>query len=290
MKAIEQWEASGQRVTLAGHDIFTVDVPAQRDDAEPVLILHGFPSSSFDWVRAIPAIAEHRRVVALDFLGFGLSAKPMDHRYSLFEQADIASALVSSLGLDQVALVTHDMGDSVGGELLARSLDGTLPFDITRRVLTNGSIYMDLVQLSPGQLLLLSLPDEPLPPELINEDLMRGALAATFSPSHRPSSEELDAQWALIARDDGQRLGARLIRYVEERRVHEPRWTGAIETHPSPLTIIWGALDPIAVLPMAERIASRTPDAKLVVLDDAGHYPMIEVPERFNEAALSALS
>jgi pimeloyl-ACP methyl ester carboxylesterase len=290
MKAIEKWEAAGRRAILAGHDIFFVDVPARREEAEPVLILHGFPTSSFDWVRAIPVIAESRRVVALDYLGYGLSAKPLDHAYSLFEQADIVTALAENLGLDRVALVTHDVGDSVGGEILARSLDGSLPFEITRRVLTNGSIYMDLVQLSPGQLLLLSLPDEPLPPELINEELMRGALAATFSPSHQPSAEELDAQWALISRNDGHRLGARLIRYIEERRVHEPRWTGSIENHPSPLTIVWGALDPIAVVAMAERVASKAPDAKLIRLEDAGHYPMIEVPDRFNDALVAALA
>ena len=66
-----------------------------------------------------------------DLLGFGLSDKP-DQRYSLFEQADLVEAVAGDLGLDEVALLTHDMGDSVGGELLARSIDGTLSFDVTQ--------------------------------------------------------------------------------------------------------------------------------------------------------------
>ena len=289
MGAVAEWETSGRRLSLAGHDVFLADVPAAAEEAEPVLILHGFPTCSFDWRQAVPALAKRRRVVAPDFLGFGLSAKPLDHRYSLFEQADIVCALAEELGLARVALVTHDMGDSVGGELLARSLDGKLPFEVTRRVVTNGSIYMDLVQLSPGQLLLLSLPDEPLPRELVNEELYRGAIAATFSPDHQPSVEELEAQWTLVSRDEGHRLGARLIRYVEERRVHERRWTGAIERHPAPMHIVWGALDPIAVFAMAERLQAARPDATLARLEGTGHYPMIEVPDRFNDALTAAL-
>lgn len=290
MSTVEDWEANGRRATLAGRDIFFVDAPATgAEEAEPVLILHGFPTCSFDWRQAIPELARRRRVVAPDFLGFGLSEKPFDHRYSLFEQADIVGALAEHLGLEHVALVTHDMGDSVGGELLARSLEDTLPFEVTRRVVTNGSIYMDLVQLSPGQLLLLSLPDEPLPPELVNEELFKGALAATFAPDHEPPAEELAAQWALMARCGGQRLGARLIRYVEERRVHEARWTGAIEKHPAPLAIVWGEEDPIAVLAMAERLKAARPDATLTRLGGLGHYPMIEAPARLNEALAAAL-
>src|SRR5438132_420427 len=82
---------------------------------------------SFDWRHVLDAFARDQRVVLVDLLGYGLSAKP-DQAYSLFEQADIVEALARELGLDEVALVTHDMGDSVGGELLARSLDRTLPF------------------------------------------------------------------------------------------------------------------------------------------------------------------
>ena len=145
MKVVEDWERLGDRLQVAGNEIFVIDRPG-RDDGDPVLILHGFPSCSFDWRRIIDHLT--RRVVLLDMLGYGLSAKPFDHRYSLFEQADIVEGVGAALGLSSVALVTHDVGDSVGGELLARELDGNLGFSVTQRVLTNGSIYMDLVQLA----------------------------------------------------------------------------------------------------------------------------------------------
>jgi pimeloyl-ACP methyl ester carboxylesterase len=149
---------------------------------------------------------------------------------------------------------------------------------------------MDLVQLSAGQQLLLAMPDEPLAPESApNEELFRASLAATFAPSTQPAPEELAAQWRLLEREGGNRILPRLIRYVEERRAHEPRWTGAIERHPAPVTIVWGDADPIAVFAMAQRLAEQRPDAKLERLEGIGHYLMIEAPERVRAALSAAL-
>jgi pimeloyl-ACP methyl ester carboxylesterase len=288
---VRAWAERGGWLEVDGHRIFVLDQPAASEAAAALLVLHGFPSSSFDWRHVLSRLAARRRVVLLDFLGFGLSDKP-DRPYSMRLQADIASTVVDRLGLREVALVTHDVGDTVGGELLARSLEGTLPFDIVRRVITNGSIYMDLVQLSAGQLFLLSLPDEALPADRPAEewrDAYLGGLAGTFAPSRQPNEEEMAAQWELAARDGGYRLLPRLIRYIEERRAEESRFTGAIEAHPSPLDIVWGAVDPIAVHAMATRLRDARPDARLTTLDDVGHYPMVEDPERFADAVVGYL-
>lgn len=287
--AVTAWEARGKRYPLRGHDVFVIDLRPQREVLEPLLILHGFPASSFDWRHVVDDLTGDRRVVLLDLLGFGLSAKP-DQRYSLFEQADLVCDVAEALGIEEAALATHDMGDSVGGELLARELDGTLPFRVSRRVITNGSIYMDLAQLSPGQELLLALPDEALPDdEPITAGLFQESMRGTFGAATPASGEELEAQWELLARERGNRLLPRLIRYVEERRQHEERWTGAIERHRSPLTIVWGDADPIAVADMAERLHERRPTAALHALAGIGHWPMIEAPARVVAAMRAAL-
>jgi pimeloyl-ACP methyl ester carboxylesterase len=288
---VAAWEERGRRLSLAVGDVWALDQPAVDDAGlDPVFVLHGFPTCSFDWRHVLPTLAARRRVVLFDFPGFGLSAKP-DVRYRLRDQADVAEAVAAELGLEQVALVTHDMGDSVGGELLARDLDGELPFAISGRVLTNGSIYLELAQLTAGQLFLLDLPDARLDTALGDDDgaAMRAALAATCSPSHQPSDEELAAQWALVSRNGGHTLLPRTIRYIEDRRAEESRYTGAIERHPSPLGVVWGDLDPIAVVAMAHRLAERRPDATTAVLDGVGHYPMIEAPERFGATVVRLL-
>jgi pimeloyl-ACP methyl ester carboxylesterase len=291
---VADWAARGQTLSLPTGDVWVLDQPATEDSGlEPVLVLHGFPTCSFDWRHVLPALSRRRRVVLFDFPGFGLSAKP-DQRYSIRRQADVAEALCAAVGLDRIALVTHDMGDSVGGEMLARDLDGDLDVEITRRVLTNGSIYLELAHLTPGQLFLLELPDarlEPRPAGAPPDDgeAMRTALAATFAPDSPPDPGELEAQWALIARGGGQLLLPRTIRYIEDRRAEEARFTGAIERHPSPLAVVWGDQDPIAVVAMVERLRGRRPDADVTVLDGVGHYPMIEDPARFAAATAAAL-
>jgi pimeloyl-ACP methyl ester carboxylesterase len=287
---VATWSERGERVEVLGHRIFVVDrAPADGGEAgPPVLVLHGFPTSSHDWHRVVDRFARRQRVVLLDLLGYGASDKP-DQRYSLFEQADLVEALASDLGLDDVALITHDMGDSVGGELLARSIDGTLGFGVTRRVISNGSIYLGMAHLTDGQQLLLSLPDARLSDGLGRDALIQ-ALRATFAPGSPVPDADVETAADLVLRDGGELLLPRTIRYVEERREHEDRWTGAIERHPSPVSIVWGDADPIAVWPMAERLHEARPDATLVRLRDVGHYPMLEAPEEFAAAVDHAVA
>jgi pimeloyl-ACP methyl ester carboxylesterase len=287
---IDEWFARGTIRNLSGHKVFVIDEPAVREEAEPVLVLHGFPTSSFDWRNALDVLRARRRVVLLDYPGYGFSDKP-DVKYSLFAQADVVEECARELGLRDVALVTHDVGDSIGGELLAREIDGTLGFHVTRRVLTNGSIYMDLVQLTDGQKFLLALPDEALPDGSgLNADGMAAGLRVTFAPESIVDPNELASMAELVIRDGGGRILPRIIRYIEERRVHEGRWTGAIESHPARLNVIWGDVDPVAVWPMAERIGERRPDAIVDRLEGVGHYPMVEAPGQFNAALANALA
>jgi len=283
---VDAWRSRGGHRELLGQRIFVVEVPATgRVTAPPLLVLHGFPTSSFDFHRVVDALAVERRVVLFDMLGYGLSAKP-DRPYRLVDQADLAAALVADLGIDRLGLLTHDIGDSVGGELLARQLEGSWPVEVTDRALTNGTLFMDLVQLSAGQQFLEALPDERLEADVLTRDTVVAGLVATFSPAHRVPDDEVAAAWELIAAEDGERLMARHARYIDERRHREQRFTPPVVSHPSPLTVVWGTDDPIAVPAMADRLAAARPDARIVRLDGVGHYPMVEDPLRF-VAALS---
>ena len=278
---VDHWRARGSHRDVAGHRIFTVDIPAEgRVTAAPLLVLHGFPTSSFDFHQVVDGLAGNRRVVLFDYLGFGLSAKP-DRPYRLVDQADLAVDLLAQLGIDRLGLLTHDIGDTVGGELLARQLEGSWAAEVTDRVLTNGTVYMDLVHLSDGQRMLEALPDERLAPGVLDRDGVLAGLRATFGPDPDVSEDELDAMWETIAAEGGERLLPRLARYIGERRRDESRFTPPIAAHPSPLTVVWGADDPIAVPAMAGRLAGARPDARVVMLAGVGHYPMVEAPARF---------
>lgn len=286
----QDWEGRGLRRTIAGHEIFTIDLPARGDELlEPLLVIHGYPTSSYDFVDVVDGLNEHRRVVLLDLLGYGLSDKP-DLAYTLAAQADIVVEVTAQLELDRLSLLTHDMGDTVGGELLARHLEGSWPVEIVRRFVTNGSIYIEMAHLTAGQQFLLSLPDEILPAELAPDRVgLAGALTATLAPTNQ-ASVQTQAHADLIVAGGGNRLLARIIRYIEERRLHERRYTGAIESHPSPLHIIWGSEDPIAIAAMAVKLHEARPDSTLTWIEGTGHYPQLEAPGPFVDAVAAALT
>jgi pimeloyl-ACP methyl ester carboxylesterase len=289
--ATDEWEQRGGRIPLAGYEVFVVDIDeADAGGREPLLVIHGFPTSSFDFHLVIDRLAQDRRVVLFDMVGYGLSAKP-DLAYTVDIQADVVVALTDRLGLDRISLLTHDFGDTVGGELLARQEEGRWPVDIVRRVLTNGSIYIQMAHLSDGQELLLSLPDQRLGDDApMDIHTLAAGLAATLSPLSTVSAEELEGAAELTARSGGLSLLPRTIRYIEERRRSESRFTGAIEDHPSPLHVVWGADDPIAVVAMVDRLREARTDVSVEILDGVGHFPMVESPDRFLAGVQRGLS
>jgi pimeloyl-ACP methyl ester carboxylesterase len=143
-----------------------------------------------------------------------------------------------------------------------------------------------MANLTDGQLMLLSMPDE-VAPSGPGPELLAASLVATLAPGH--ADIDMGAHAELVCHDGGDAVLPRTIRYVEERRADERRFTGAIEEHPSPLHVIWGPEDPIAVAGMAERLVATRPDAALTWIDGAGHYPMVEDPQAFLAAVDAAL-
>jgi pimeloyl-ACP methyl ester carboxylesterase len=95
-----------------------------------------------------------------------------------------------------------------------------------------------------------------------------------------PAQAELDAMWALVAREDGMAVMPSLIRYTEERARFRRRWIGALERFDLPALVAWGARDPVAVMPIADALAREIPRCERVTWDDLGHYPQVEDPER----------
>ncbi len=289
---VDAWRSRGDFIDTPDGRVFVVDSQPLGDPvAPPLLILHGFPTSSFDFNAVIDRLRVGRRVVCFDQIGFGLSDKP-DRRYGIHLHADTAQQVISAAGLGELDLLSHDMGDSVGGELLARIIAGDLDTHVHRRVVTNGSIYLDLAQLTIGQQLLMGLPDQATE-ELPVENFVSGVIG-TFAAESRVDPIDAMAHGALASNNGGLRLMARLIRYLEDRQREENRYTGAIESHPSPMHVVWGDLDPVAVVAMADRLMenrrSTGHPATSEILDGVGHYPMIEAPQRFVDAVLHGLT
>lgn len=291
--ASDAWADAGEWIDGPNGPVWCARLPALAETGNPpLLVLHGFPTCSYDWKAVVPAFRAGREVVVLDVTGFGLSAKP-DHRYSIRGYADDVAAVIAHFALTQVDLITHDMGDTVGGEILARIAEGGLDLAVRRRIVTNGSIYIDMAQLTLGQQVLLGLPDEAN--DLVASDGgagYRSGVVGTFAADTLidPVTDlDLDVTVHQARREGGLAMLPRTIRYIEDRRAEEARFTGAIETHPSPVGVVWGDQDPVAVHAMAEKLVATRPGTPLATLDGVGHYPMVEAPDRFAVAVLDLL-
>ncbi|MCU0314372.1 MAG: alpha/beta hydrolase [Solirubrobacteraceae bacterium] len=282
---IAAWAAAGEDVAFRGRRIHAFHRPGERP---ALLLLHGFPSSSFDW-RGLLAALPGQEVIAFDALGFGLSDKPRDHVYTLGWQADLAEALVERAGSPPVVLVAHDMGTSVATELLARDLRGETPLDVRGALLFNGSVILERASLTLGQRALRS-PAGPLVAGLTNERAFRRQFGALFSREHPLSDAEAADQFALIRIHGGRRVMHRLVHYLDERVRLADRWHGAVRDWPGPLHLAWGLQDPVATEAVLDGLRELRPHAPVTTWDDVGHYPAVEAPERVAAAVRALLA
>lgn len=281
------WAATGRHEQVLGRSIWVRADGAGGDPA--VLLLHGFPSSSFDFRHLLPLLGGHA-TLTFDFLGFGLSEKPRDHTYSLMWQADLADELVARhLAGRPIFLVAHDMGTSVATELLARDLERRLGFELAGVLLFNGSIVLERASLTAIQRLLRS-PAGALVSRLASERVFRRQFGRLFSGAHPLTDAEAEAQWSLIRRGGGRSLGHRLIHYLDERERHAERWHGAIRNWPGPLSFAWGLEDPVATVAVLDALRELRPHAPVTELPGLGHYPQLEDPERVAAAVREAAS
>ena len=287
MTSVEDWWASGQRVDVE-LDRARRAVFLRRTGSGPtVTLLHGFPSSSHDWAKVARALAGRHALLMPDFLGFGASEKPTNHDYSLHEQADLVEAVWEMEGVTATAIVAHDYAVSVTQELLARRAEGTLAVDLVAIHLLNGGLYPDVHRPQPVQEALLDPEQGPQLSAALTEEALLAALRPTFAEGY-DAAQESAAIWRELSRDGGHRILHLLIRYMKDRREHETRWIGALESTDVRLAFVWGMLDPVSGAHMAERIRERLPRAPFVALDDVGHWPPLEAPALVAEALLSA--
>jgi len=283
---VERWRSAGTIEDVLGRQLYV----RRRDGSEPplLLLLHGFPSSSYDW-RELLALRPDPAVLTFDFLGFGLSEKPRDHVYTLAWQADAAEELVRRAGSPPIFIVGHDMGTSVTTELMARDLRGELDMRLTGALLFNGSMLLHLAKPTIGQRMLRSRLG-PLFARLTTERTFRAQFARIFAPDHPLSAEEAVDQWSLISHNGGQRIAHKTIHYMDERERFTDRWHGAIRDWPGPLTLAWGMHDPVARPAVLDGLRALRPAVEAIELPDAGHYPQIEQPELIAAALDTALA
>ncbi len=282
----DEWRQRGQMRRVGQHELFYVDTGG---DKPALLILHGYPTSSYDYWRALPILAEHYRVIVHDHLGFGFSDKPRDYSYSLVDQADYAIALWRDLGVTEADVLGHDYGSSVATELLARRNFGSEPIKLRSLTLCNGSMHIELANLRVMQRLLKAPGIGPVVARLASEPLFHRNIRRIFADPSFLDAEELNAMWSQLIAGAGRDVLPVITRYIDERYRLWHRWIGALRETDLPIHIVWARQDPVAVEKMAHVLHDEIANSDLQLLDGVGHFPMIEAAERWSAAVLSAL-
>lgn len=290
---LQKWRDTGHYIDFKGMKIWVHTSGPKSDDG--VLVCHGFPGSSWDWDHVAPLVANHAKIVVPDMIGYGMSAKPKEdlpyrETFSLFNQADLMEEVAKQEGLKTVVLAIHDMGQTVGAELMARHEEGKLSFKIRYAVVFSGSTLVDLISLTPLHKKMLSV--SPILDYDLEDDTFSKGMEITFSKEHPSTQEIKDCMDAQIFENHGSRVMPACMRYLLERKKYLKRWERALcgGFQSAPQTCWWGLQDPAAPETMVDRIKRGRPYTEVHKWPDVAHWAMIEVPDRVADAILQGVN
>lgn len=275
---LKSWQRQGREFKYRGHRIFY----RQEGKGEPLLLIHGFPTASWDWHKLFDDLCQRFTVIAPDMIGFGFSAKPKNYEYSILDQADLLESLMEYLKLTSVHLLCHDYGDTVGQELLARYTErtekGSSTVGLKSICFLNGGLFPESHNPRLIQKLLISPIGFLLNPFLTKAKL-RSNFNAIFGKDTQASEQEIDEFYYLIDYNNGKSVMNKLIRYMAERKKYRERWVSPMVYAPMPVRLINGSQDPISGRHLAERYEEVVNQPDVVHLEGAGHYPQTEKPD-----------
>lgn len=272
------WKNKGQYFDYKSHPIFSID----EGEGEVLLLIHGFPTASWDWWQMWGSLRDRYRVLTLDMIGFGFSAKPPKYPYSILDQADLIEQFLSAKQIKKLKIISHDYGDTVAQELLARNNDRISNqksgIEIQSLCLLNGGLFPETHHPLLIQKILMS-PIGSIVGQLFNRKKLGKNFRKIFGPNTQPTEKELDEFWSLISNNGGKKIFHLLIRYMQERRDHRERWVSALQQASIPIRLIDGVFDPISGQHMADRYKELIPNPDVIELEDIGHFPLIEAPD-----------
>ena len=280
------WKSKGEFITVNDRKLFVIDTSSffssdNKIPTETMVILHGYPTSSYDYYKVLPELRKHYRVIIHDHLGFGFSDKPLDYSYSLLDQADLALQLWQLLGVKKVHLLAHDYGTSVATEIIARNNNHELTIEIEKLTLCNGSMHIELSQLRTIQKLLKNKWLGKYVAKLTTYAIFSKNLRNVYFDKTKVSNNELKDMWMQLEYNEGRKVIHKLSQYINERYTYWNRWIGALKETNLQTNIVWAKNDPVAVPAIARLIATEISNNKLFWIENTGHFPMLENPDEW---------
>lgn len=249
-------------------------------EGEPVVLIHGTPSSSFIWRNVTPVLVDAGYAVhVFDLLGYGLSERPWDSAIdtSVTGQVPVLEGLLSHWGLNDLHVISHDIGGGIAQRLAISSphrvksltMIDTVSFDSWPSTRTR-------LQMQEGLEALIKAPDRD------HRTHFRDWLLSTVENKDQLKKTSLDTYLEFISNPIGQ---ASLFQH--QVRHYEPHHTDELtprlhELGELPVQIIWGADDAWQVSTWAEKLHKAIPGSELHILENCGHFAMEDQPEKIS--------
>jgi len=293
---LKNWKSEGNHISYGpfNHKVFIKEIGNTEAASEnTLLIIHGFPESSWSFHKVIHGLTNRfDRIIMCDMLGYGYSDKPTHgYTYSLFEQADVILSVWQHFKVKGGHVLSHDMGDSVGTENVARHVNGLLPIwfsdGIQSFTFTNGSMVLDLAKLRITQKLTLSRYGK-----LLNKIVTKKIFTQQVSSAHGNENltlQDINGLWHLNTLEQGHRKTYLTIKYLNDRkRFEKTRWLPALSKFDRPVHLCWGEDDQVARIEMAYYLKENVcPQATLTSMKSTGHFCQLGNPEQWLESVLS---
>lgn len=266
-----QWQQAGHFFEWQGLRIFY----RMAGQGPYMLLIHGYPVSSYDWHGVWDALSTHFTVIAPDMLGMGFSDKPADFNYTIAQYAQMHEALLEHLQIRQTRVVAYDLGVSVVQEMLARKEDASSSADITDITFLNGGICPEAYRPRWIQRVLASPLGAWLGPK-IPQSTFQKTICKLFGAQTQPSADLLADFWALYSYGGGRLVNHRVGSFWRDRLQQRHRLVNATLKANMPIRLINGAADPNSGWHMAMAFKHLKPDTPVIKLEGIGHWPQIE--------------
>lgn len=246
-----------------------------QGDGKPVVLIHGMGINSHTWRHLIAPLSRHHRVITLDLKGHGLSPKPEDDRYSLYDQAGLVSRFIIEHDLRNVTLVGHSYG---GGVALASAvyLNRTHPNRLERLVLIDSIAYE---QRLPMFVRLLATPVlGPMLIQLVPETRqIRSIMELTYYDDRLIEKESVELYARSLRSPHAKSALLSTARQILPSDIEE--FAQLYRELSVDTLILWGKEDEIVPLSIGQRLAFDLPNTTFEVLAETGHAPQEERPE-----------
>lgn len=244
-----------------------------RGAGEPIVFIHGFPTSSHLWRDVTPLMPEGHRMVVLDLLGYGRSDRPLDRNLSIRGHAERVIGLLDALRISYASIVGHDLGGGIAQYLAVR-----YPTRVARLALID-SVAFDEWPTRQVKLARASLPlTRHLPPTWILS-AVRAELERGYAEDAR-GARSIDIYLRPFCQPEGRDV---LVQHLEAL---DPEETAALTPRlkdiVAPTAIITGAHDPFLPPAVARKLHEAIPNSTLDIIPDVRHFTPEEAPERIS--------